>query len=123
MSAMNPRSKRESRPGSIVVCVRDGCGDESVAIGAYISVYKTDWDTCDYFAVDEWDPSKAQRVDTKPTETPDGCVTFPGLPEACYVVTYDHEPQTDCTKPTPVKVEAGCIKDVCFKLDSASHAT
>ena len=95
----------------------DGCGDESVAIGAYISVYTTDFTTYDDRYIDAWEPSEDQRVDTKPLETPDGCVTFPRLPEPSYMVTYDHEPQNDCTKPRCVKVEPGCIKDVCFKLE------
>lgn len=110
---------RKTRPGSITVCVSDGGGAQSSVAGARISVYTApeigDWRT---FYSKQWQPSGSHAVRPRtgePAWTTDknGCVTVPDLEPGCYVVTFDHYPETE---PQCVLVESGCIKDVCFKL-------
>ncbi|HWP01275.1 MAG TPA: hypothetical protein VNL74_11755 [Methylococcus sp.] len=107
------RKPKETRPGSIAVCVSD---QGNPVVGAYISVYAADEALCHCADFDpcRWEPREDRRIPDTPRPTKgDGCVTFGGLPPAIYVVTYDHYPEIE---PQCVEVESGCIKDVCFKL-------
>ena len=118
MSATIPAGKRD-RPGSIVVCVTDAGGSQAPLQGAWVSVYKHEG-TAAKFNPNTWQCDTASRVASRPTND-EGCVTFPDLPPASYVVVYEHHPRT-CT-PSPVLVESGCIADVCFRIALGAQAT
>jgi hypothetical protein len=118
MSPTNPVGKKD-RLGSIVACVSDAGGSEGPLQGAWVSVYKYESSAASKFDAKAWQPEAESRVDTRPTNN-EGCVTFSDLKPATYVAVYEHYPKTQAQQ---VRVEAGCISDVCFRIPLNARAT
>lgn len=110
MSTSKTASK-STRKGSIVARVSDKSGD--VLTGALIAIYAADNLDCDRFDADNCPLDKLEQIATDITGN-EGCVTFSDLVPDCYVVVYGNYPKT---LPRCVKVESGCVADVCFELE------
>lgn len=107
----NKSASKSTRKGSIVVCVSDKSG--GVLTGALIAIYTADNLNYDSFYADNCPLDKLEQIATDITGDK-GCVTFPDLVPDSYVVVYGNYP---ATVPRYVKVESGCVADVCFELD------
>jgi hypothetical protein len=107
----NKSASKGARKGSIVVCVSDKSG--GVLTGALVAIYTADNLDCSNFDPNNSLLDKLKHIATDVTDDK-GCIPFPDLAPGCYVVVYGNYP---ITLSRCVKVESGCISDVCFELD------
>jgi hypothetical protein len=106
-------ASKSARKGSISVCVSTKGKDRRNITGAFITIYTANDLDCDNFYADKWTPDKLKRIATKFTDDK-GCATFSDLDPDCYIVFYGNYPKTS---PLCVKVESGCVSDVCFEIN------
>ncbi|MBE7446114.1 MAG: hypothetical protein HS132_13030 [Planctomycetia bacterium] len=114
---------KETRPGTIIVCVSDKGGTQAPISNAHILVYAAPKSLCDCrnFNADKWcDDREGPDHNFKHNLIKDGLTddkgyaSFTNLPSGIYIVVYNNYPKTE---PQCVKVECGCTANVCLKPD------